>query len=139
MNIAYNIWMPIKETVFEPPIPATDLTSRGVQKLIQQSKHRRVITHYANPGDYEMTDRRWNKVTHSWNLKVTRNGTGILYINPLFEESAIMEVGIPGEFRQVTNPLGKNSRPCVLMGNQNMLGRSEHLIFKMLEYVPDNV
>ena len=131
--------MTIKETVFEPPIHATEMTPRGVQKLIQQSKHRRVITLYTDQGDYDLTDRRWNNVTHSWKLKVTSNRTGILFINPLFEESAIMEVGIPGEFRQVTNPLGKNSRPCVLMGNQNMLGRSDHLIFKMLEYVPDKV
>jgi hypothetical protein len=136
-KIAYNTLMTIKETIFQPIIFPERSDLKSVQKAVRSYTGTPLITWYKSPGRYDITDLRWNNPSHEWSLTVRSNGTGILRIDPTVEDAAIAQLGIPGEFLQVSTVLQQKSRPAVLMGNQYVVGGTRHVIFKMLEYVRD--
>lgn len=130
--------MSIKETTFHPPIVIRKFTMEHIDRAIRTFHHRKSVTTYRQ-GDHDVMDSRWNKQTHTWNLRVRRDGTGVLNVQPTEDESVIAQLGIPDELLEVTQILQPGSHTAVLMGSQRVGQNFENVIFKTLEYVPDEV
>lgn len=129
--------MTIRETIFQPAIFPEQTTLAGVDRAIRSYTGTPIVHWYRKPGVYTLNDLRWNKVTHNWKLTVRSDGTGLLEIQPTREDAVIAQLGIPGEFLQVSTVLRRKSAPAVLLGSQHMPGGSRNVIFKMLEYVKE--
>ncbi|OGG01406.1 hypothetical protein A2Z33_02605 [Candidatus Gottesmanbacteria bacterium RBG_16_52_11] len=129
--------MTIKELIYLQPIEVDPTDANDIEKKARDAMTSAFV-HNLKPGNYDITDYRWNNQIVRWRLTVLTDGTGVLSLTPDVPWAGVFITGTHEEgtnTRGVVQVINNPDDPSQLIGEQKLQdGTVAYLLFKSVIY-----